>query len=564
MTCPFQGCTNNKFASHKECALHCVKSNYQDDKLKGVLAEFYNLLRIYIADFMNSAPAPTSRSIHSLLNSSASSYKRDLGIDISQKVRDYKFIDEENRNLIRRANTHDLIILSNIHFPYRDNQDNFDYFKLLELFSEIHLLDCHLYIGNWRLEDVIFFFQGCIFYNWFDITPIRMLSNDTNCLFSECEFKTKVKVSSTEISNIYENNIFSGCSFGEILTVDNVVLKKEFTGFVDKSQINTFSIEILKCIFEDKCKLNSMKIINLKIDDTEFRSKLEIKETTVQVLIFNNSNVNKIFDSFKSKFVKARFSKSIFNEFAGFEEVQFGLLDKFDDNNFKTVFEHVTFMDFSSFRGSSFESGLNFSKTNLKDKPNFLNVKVNPSNTKRETFRIIKNSFDDVGNKLEANKFFAKEMMAYSIELDDIKSKEVEHIRKVKEDDEGGKVKRYKKAKGYKDSRRARWVFNANNFISEFGENYLRPIFILIVSVIVYTVITLCHKWYFDSHDYFMSWKWFDTISSFFNEFAINILPFRIFIKDRNGIEFISLFFYIWFAVLIWQIIVSVKRHTQR
>lgn len=565
MTCTFEGCTNNKFAPHKECALHCVKSNYQDDSLKGILSEFYKLLSIYIADLIDSTATPMfrTRSGHTLplpKPDPNSNYK----IGISQRIRNENLNGEEIRKLISTRNVNELIILQEIHFPDRKSRDSFDYFQLLELFSDIHLLDCHFYIGDWQLGDVSFFFQGCMFYNQFDITPVRMLSNDTNCLFSECDFKNKVRVSPTEINSIFEDSLFSGCSFENDLVIERLIFRKEVISYTDNTQSKLFAIEISKCIFEDKIKINNMKLACLNIEDTEFQSKLEVKETTAQLFIFKNSNVSKVFDLFGSNFIKAKFSKSIFNDFAGFEDVQFGSEQEKGNKDFLTIFKYVTFMDFSSFRGAKFSSGLDFSKTNLKDTPNFLDVHISPENTDRETFRIVKNSFDDTGNKIEANRFFVKEMNAYQRELIKTKDKEVRHIKNLKNSGKKDEVKLYKNSKSYKSSKRARWVFNINSFISEFGSNYMRPISILFFLAIIYTSITLWHEWYFKSHEYFMSWKWFDFISKPLNEFAINILPFRIFIKDRSGIEFISLIFYVLFAILIWQIVVAVKRHTQR
>ena len=219
MTCAFQGCTNNKFAPHEECALHCVKSNYQDDSLKGVLSEFYKLLSIYIADLIDSTATPMfrTRSGHTLplpkpdLNSNSK-------IGISQRIRNENLNGEEIRKLISTRNVNELIVLQEIHFPDRKSRDYFDYFKLLNLFNEIQLIDCHLYIGDWQIEDVSFFFQGCIFYNRFDITPISMLSSDANCLFSECEFKDRVRVSRIENNNVFEYSLFSGCSFEKNLS----------------------------------------------------------------------------------------------------------------------------------------------------------------------------------------------------------------------------------------------------------------------------------------------------------------------------------------------------------
>ena len=342
MTCAFQGCTNNKFAPHEECALHCVKNNYQNDRRKSVLSEFYNLLRIYIADFLARNPVSNSHNNQGLFNSSSSPYQRDLGIDLSQMFRNYDLDDEKTRDLIRRNNIHDSIVLSNINFPHRKSKDSFDYFKLLKLCNGIHLLDCHLYIGDWQLEDVSFFFQGCMLYNQFDITPVRMLSNDTNCLFSECDFKDKVRVSPTEMNSIFEDSLFSGCSFGNDLVIERLIFRKEVIIYTDNTQSKLFAIEISKCIFEDKVKINNMNLACLSVEDTEFQSKLEVKETTAQVFIFKNSNVSKIFDLFGSNFIKAEFSKSIFNDFAGFEDVQFGSEQEKGNKEFLTIFKYVT------------------------------------------------------------------------------------------------------------------------------------------------------------------------------------------------------------------------------
>jgi len=108
-----------------------------------------------------------------------------------------------------------------------------------------------------------------------------------------------------------------------------------------------------------------------------------------------------------------------------------------------------------------------------------------------------------------------------------------------------------------------RLVYNINDLISEFGANYIRPTFILLASIIVYTFIDCLHTYYFSTYDYFISSR-LEPIWSFLNKLAKNFLPFSKFLDNKSGLEFISLLFYIWFAILIWQIIIAVKRHTQR
>ncbi|ALF59452.1 hypothetical protein [Psychrobacter urativorans] len=535
MTCTFQGCTNNKFAPHEECALHCVKSNYQDDKLKGVLSEFYDLLKIYIADFLATTSASTSSTIHSLFSSSPSSYKRDLGIDFPQMIRDSDLNDEETRNLIRRTNTYDLIILSNIHFPDRKSRDSFDYFKLLKLFSGIHLIDCHLYIGDWQVEDVSFFFEECVFYNWFDITPITMLSNDTNCLFSECEFKTKVRVSRIETNNIFEDSLFSGCSFKNLLRLENSVFKKEpFLELNEQSFVNT-TLEIFNCTFEGVVKLNKIAVRSLQINDTNFLSSFEITNMKVESFLCINTEMQGVFNAFESHFSYAKFERVKFYDVADFENAEFGEADKIVIASYPVtaIFRFVTFMTASNFKKVNFYYGLDFENVDLREQPNFLKSNINPYNTNRETFRIIKYSFDSRGNTLEANRFFVQEMKAFKSEL---------------------------KAYG---SKRDVVVYYMNDLMSEFGGNYVRPIVWLIISLILYTMLLSFHDCYFDNYNYFLH-PYFNTLSVYANSAARNFLPFSRFLESKSGFEFISLLFYIWFAILIWQIVVAVKRHTQR
>ena len=145
------------------------------------------------------------------------------------------------------------------------------------------------------------------------------------------------------------------------------------------------------------------------IEDTKFKSKFEVKNATLEKMEFYDSNVEGIFDISECRIKKANFYKSIFEEFAVFSNVYFG--DDTEKNI--TDFTNTTFKEFSSFREANFTSGLRFSQANTKQEPNFLNADINTKYTDRETLRIIKNSFEKVNNKIEANKFFISEMKYY-------------------------------------------------------------------------------------------------------------------------------------------------------
>lgn len=537
MTCTFQGCTNNKFAPNEECALHCVKSKYQDDRLKGVLSEFYDLLKVYIADLIDSKPLTSSPNLQSVLNSSPKSFILGSNINIGEKIREGDLNDEGLRDLIRKYNKSNEITISDIYFPYRDNRDIFDYFKLLKLFNGIHLINCHFYIGNWQFEDVDFFFQDCIFYNWFDITPIKMLGKATNCLFSECEFKDKVIVSGIETDNIFEDSLFSGCKFKKLLRLENTVFKKE--PFLEEkgTTANIFisNLEISDCKFEEIFKLNNTTLASFLIENTNIISGFQLTKTSFNIFKCIDVTIEGVFNASESHFSYAKFERVKFYDVADFEKAEFGESDITVIASYPVtaIFKFVTFMTASNFKKVNFYYGLDFEDVDLREQPNFLKSKINPYNTNRETFRIIKNSFDSRGNTLEANRFFVQEMKAFKNEL--------------------------KEEGSFWD----KLVYNVNDLISEFGANYIRPIIILLASIFLYTCIDYLHKDYFSSHDYFISVR-LEPFWIFLNSLAKNFLPFSRFLASKDGIEFISLLFYIWFAVLIWQIIVAVKRHTQR
>lgn len=524
MTCTFTGCTNDKFAPHEECALHCVKSDYQSDKMKGVLSEFYDLLKVHMTN-CSSSTHPT--------NSPSGFVLKNLKLPIS--IQEQAVNDDKMKALVTRARKSDSIELSSIHFPYRDNRDNYDYFNLLKLFQEIHFIDCDFYLGDWLLDKIEIFFQNCVFHNWFYLTPIRILKNSTNSLFSECEFKDKLTVKNSEIKDVFESSLFSGGRFSSLIYLDGAKFKLEpFLELNDKSFVNT-TLKIFNCTFEGIVKLNKVTLNSLQIDDTNFLSSFEITNIRVGRFLCVNTEMQGVFNASESHFSYAKFERVRFYDVADFEKAKFGDADKMVIASYPVtaIFKFVTFMTASNFKKVNFYYGLDFEDVDLREQPNFLKSKINPYKTNRETFRIIKNSFDSRGNTLEANRFFVQEMKAFKQELKE----------------EGSSWDRL--------------VYNLNDSISEFGANYIRPILILLVSIIIYTCVDYLHNEYFSSHNYFISGG-LEPFWTFLNSMAKNFLPFSRFLASKDGMEFISLLFYIWFAVLIWQIIVAVKRHTQR
>ncbi|MED6316778.1 MAG: hypothetical protein VYA60_06015 [Pseudomonadota bacterium] len=414
-----------------------------------------------------------------------------------------------------------------------------------------------------------FYYEHCIFRRGARITPFPDLKDDHKYRYMYCSFQSDVEVMSSIHSKEINSNLFYECIFDEKITMLDVNINKnafyfpEFNkDFIAGEKSNNFlkfkryytinQLSIKKCYFQLSLKLNGfnednideikqeghiferkeLTISNISIIDSKFESKFEIKSRIIEDFKFENSNVEGIFDSFKSEIIEAYFYKSIFKDFAAFEQVKFGIKGN-TKKKYTAVFKYTTFESFSNFREAKFYSGLDFERVNLKEQPNFLKAIVEKDNTNREKFRIIKNSFDDVGNKLEANKFFAEEMAVYKKELDD----------------EGDKWDRL--------------VYRANEEISDFGRSYIKPSVLLFLSLIIYTSLLSIHESFFEHYNYFLH-PWVDCLSIQANEVAKNLLPFSRFLEKKSGIEFVSLLFYIWFGILIWQIVVAVKRHTQR
>ena len=473
------------------------------------------------------------------------------------------------------------ITIENIKLPF-DNDIKFlnsESREILWRLGRIDLINCYFESEYFDINNNTYF-KDCNFENNFAINPFSKNNSGDRYRYINCTFNGDLSVIPSGNNKEMLCNLFYECNFLSNLTIQNLEFRKNIFMFPDpvilfnNMSINTNEsiinnsfkkikthhrfkkIAISNCIFDIDFKLNGfdddyfeelnkykceyelddMIIDELEIIDTKFESKLEIKNRSINNFNFKNSNVSGIFDVFESEFHKAYFFKSIFKDFAAFEKVKFS--NGLEVN--KTVFEYTTFKDFSNFRNTKFPSGLDFSTANLKQEPNFLNTDINLNGTDRETLRIVKNSFEKNNNKIEANRFFAYEMREYRNETRWIRNP----FRRL--------------------------VLDANYVISGFGNNYIWPIIILFASVALY-VHLLIHQneWVVKTLD-LMSFIgddravfWFDTVTYYANEGSKVIIPFNKLLEAKQGFEFISLLFFIWFGVLIWQTVVAVKRNTQ-
>lgn len=639
----YKECMNPVFENLGECALHCSSTNITKKNKNKHARHFNLLLREYIFYMIrglvfenNFKDIPDSNYVKSIYYSA---------------MKPSIFI--ENKKLKDILNSKEICI-KNIIFPSSTiGFHSCDY--ILKEFKKIQFESC-IFNDNLIVEENFRYYEGCAFNNNIEIkadteylhtkdkkdvsySPALSSLDEDEYRYKECVFKKDVSILGQEKINYIYYKLFRNCDFKKNVNIENIKIRSDFINISNifeyikiignkykyeelickyKNIYSLNDIFIKNCNFDSSFKFNGIDIdyieknkkdmdnynVNLSseikdifsinsliIKETKFNEKFELKNCTVININFEDSNIKGIFDVYKSSFVKARFFKSIFEEFAAFEYVVFG--DGFIKN--KTDFIYVTFKDFSNFRDTYFRSGLNFSRANMKQDPNFLNAKLDENFTDRETLRIIKNSFEKVNNKIESNRFFIYEMNSYKQEnekyISDVLTKFIVSknsffaiflmcimlfvyfvfgliatpiillltVFRVVFKSSLGLIFTY-------------IILMANQSISGFGKSYIRPIVIFLFSIVFYTYILEVHKGIFSEKlvsEYIVSLRsfvtkdWFVCLSEFLNACAANVPLFSKALEKKSGVEFISLIFFIWFGILTWQIIVSVKRNTQ-
>ncbi|MFW0702260.1 pentapeptide repeat-containing protein [Aliarcobacter butzleri] len=183
------------------------------------------------------------------------------------------------------------------------------------------------------------------------------------------------------------------------------------------------------------------KNIDIKFENCKFLGKFDLSKETINFnLIFKNcvfekyssfeetifNNKFKLIDCQFKEFVS--FKRTKFNELAGFEKTKFNKVifrntrfkktARFINTEFNNIsFEYTYFDSIVVFNELKVKENINLEKTIFSKYPNFHKIECE-SISNRETARIIKDSFEQQNNIIEANKFYALEMEKREKELD--------------------------------------------------------------------------------------------------------------------------------------------------
>lgn len=385
---------------------------------------------------------------------------------------------------------------------------------------------------NWNSEKVKLF--------WKEIRNIISNSQDRLSKFLPISFRDIVfpkfegnGLSSTVLD--YEDSFFireSEKKFTQSIEFTNCT-------FIDNIYFTDIQFEkdlvFSKCIFKDKIEfkrqqnirisfLNCSEIQSLDFSKIVFEQKVEIKDCVIKSCNFENTRFKDFCDFEESNFSEIKFKNTIFEKLVTFQKTRF----KKDVD-----FYYVTFKTHSIFKNTIFEETVNFENTLFEVDGSFYGVsskkdKIEPIDvSNRETARIIKNSFEQQNNIIEANRFYALEMEKKSKELK-ISKNPLEWI-----------------------------VFKLHGISSNHSQNWLLPLFWIMIVSFLYILFSTKFN-LIDSFLYNLMIK-----KNLLNEVADLINPFSI-MTCKDPITFGLLIFKIIIAYLIYQFIVSIRQNTRR
>jgi len=324
---------------------------------------------------------------------------------------------------------------------------------------------------------------------------------------------------------------FSGCTFEEdvflnlsnncTLRINNCIFEKNFSinkhphpqqkmdGIIEINQL-----EIEESVFKKHFALESCVINSYRIKDVEFEGDAKLFDS-IFIKMFKNVEAEE----------SAWFSNTVFHKSTIFEKVIFKEF---------VQFKYTIFKGYTLFRDMQFEEGLDLDYANIEKEINFYNLEIGNHNiVSRETFRIIKNQFEKIGNKIEANKY-------HSLELG-----------KYKEEIEKNKTKNWKEY----------FVFQAHWLSSEHSTNWFRAILLILLTSLLTTAFLnseLIAKLFF--HPNLFKPEYILKIWNEFWQYAY------ILNKDEKLLKspFILLFNKMLLSYLYYQFLMSVRKDTRK
>jgi uncharacterized protein YjbI with pentapeptide repeats len=306
----------------------------------------------------------------------------------------------------------------------------------------------------------------------------------------------------------------------------------------------------------DAINLEQCNIKMLHLDNSVFHEKVKIKNCKIENHSFINTRFKSLADFHKTEFYSNFFFKTTFEDIVVFTE------SKFHEN---VNFKYTTFEKLALFRKTIFEKTVNFEDAIIKEEANFLEItskkdKIEAIDVKnRETARIIKNSFEQQNNIIEANRFYVLEMEKREKELD-------KNIKKGENIIEWLIFKIHSISSDHSQSAYLAflWIFNLSYLYIIYcsTSNVIDNIIAFsAIAIILVSMIDMKNALKIGLTISLLEFQVFSNVK--LDVIADKINPFSI-MNSWDEIPFKLLIFKVIIAYLIYQFIISVRQNTRR
>ena len=285
----------------------------------------------------------------------------------------------------------------------------------------------HCEKDDWNDEDKLIEFWEAIRNNIFpSLTNIKNTHTFKNIIFPKYEAEKKVyddiDLNFTPYTDSNFNPIFELSYFLSAFSLGEISLIFENCIFLEGLDLSIYNfqkdIKFENCIFKKELVLNEYYKSDVSFEKCDFSNNsinLSNKYFASSLKIRKCQNISyldctmmkcSMFNLRDSVIQSANFYNAIFYSPTIFMNTTF-------ENNID--FKYAQFEKKVFFTDAIFEKKLNLREAIFKEDVNFLDMKVGSVN--RETARIIKHSFEDQGNIIESNRFYALEMEEMDKEL---------------------------------------------------------------------------------------------------------------------------------------------------
>ncbi len=407
---------------------------------------------------------------------------------------------------------------------------------LFENLRHICFVDCEFHLNH--LPDyrymVRFQFKSCKFFSEFEAS--LEISDGFNALFIGCQFFSDVKLVWGDLAkNATMKAIFIDCLLRNVV-VDGVRLDVQLFDFSAEQKPCLEKLVIDNCSVIEDLDVSDFKLGELVIRDSAFKGALKAKSVVLDKFVAESSKFKSIVDFEGATVCAMSFERCMLTNVLNLESVRFERGSKkniAEDMQSIVGFRFCTFDKMINFRNVRFGIALDLRLSNRKELPNFLGAvfkRAARKKTDRETFRIIKNSFEAVGNHVEANEYFAMEMEAYRLEL-----------------------------KGRFDKLSERFLLTCNYWMSKHGQSYLLPLFWIALLMFVFQGV----RYGFEQNRLYLLFPDIEQFVSAMNAWASSLIIFKP-LMGEEGLEFVSLLFGVLFSTLVWQTLSAIRRHMRK